>query len=671
MELSSVFHFPLTSPTLIFAVVLGVILFSPMLLNRLRIPPMVGLIIAGMLLGANGFHILSNDSSFHLFGNVGLLYILFLVGLEMDLQGVTTYRLRGMVFAFLAFLLPALLGFFLGIYLFHFELIGAAFLGCMFAAPSLVAFPVVVRFGLANQLSVRIPLLANVFVVSAILLLMPVLTGNIQGHIATIGWVTWMAELILAGVFVFWLIPKMAHSFFKRFNDGVLQYIFVIAVVFLGAFFAQSIYMGQVLGAFAVGLAINRLIPKVSPLMDRLEFVGNALFIPFFLIRVGMMLDGKQFVQSTDVWLFIFVLLLVPIFSKWLISSVMQWVFRMKKAESMMLFGLSSGEGVMLLVVMSIGYGVILPNGVHLISDSLFLAGVVVIFLGGTFSTLVTERAARLLIRLPDLQFDRTAASHSHVSALLAVANAQNIVALVEVALLMENFKSNKKQYVLHVVTATDKQEWEIGNKLLEQAAKVAQVGDQWVEPILRYNAEVENGIYYVVKEIDVETIIVGFPEKVMPQIPGWGEITDRLLQKVTQSVMACRVSHGFTKTERIALFLPKEVQREAGFELCVRRFTLFAQKMQRPLMIYCDEATRLAYNSMSSVHRQSLFVEFQPCNEPLTWLTLETVLPTDFLVFSWIRELGGGCNEESQRLSQQLIEKYADHQLIFYFVAK
>ncbi len=671
MELSSLFHLPLTSPTLIFAVVLGVILFSPMLLNRLRIPQIVGLIIAGMLLGSNGFHILSNDSSFQLFGNVGLLYVLFLVGLEMDLQEVKTYRIRGAVFAFLAFLVPAFLGVLLGIYLFHFDLTEAVFLGCMFAAPSLVAFPVVVRFGLTNQVSVRISAMATVFVISAILLLMPVLTENLQAHIETIGWITWIAELIVAGVFVFWLIPKMAHSFFKRFNDGVLQYIFVIAVVFFGAFFAQAIYMGQVLGAFVVGLAINRLIPKVSPLMDRLEFVGNALFIPFFLIRVGMLLDGKQFVQSTDVWLFILVLLVVPFLSKWLVSLVMQWTFRMKRAEGLMLFGLSSGEGVMLLVVMSLGYRVILPNGAHLISDSLFLAGVVVIFLGGTFSTLVTERAARQLIRLPDLSDGRSDISHSHSGILLAVSNPQKIAALVEFALFMEDSKRKEKQYVVHVVTATDKQEWVTGNKLLEQAAKVAQVDDQWLEPILRYNVQVEMGIYYVVKELDVKEIIVGFPDKETSEIRCWGETTDRLLKKVTQVVISCRVTHNFVNTERIVLFLPKDVQREAGFESYVHRFSLLAQKMQRPLAIYCDDETRSAFNRVSSAHRQSLFVEFQQCNDQLAWPTIETVFPTDFLVFSWIREQDGGCSEEANRISQQLIQKYSDNQVVFYFFAK
>jgi len=671
MELSSVFRFPLTNPTLIFAVVLGVILFSPMLLNRLRIPQIVGLIIAGMLLGSNGFHILSNDSSFHLFGNVGLLYVFFLVGLEMDLHKVKAYRIRGAFFAFLAFIVPACLGVLVGISLFHFDLIEAVFLGCMFAAPSLVAFPVVVRFGLTNQLSVRISAMATVFVISAILLLMPVLTENLQAHIETIGWIPWIAELIVAAFFIFWLVPKLAHSFFKRFNDGVLQYIFVIAVVFLGSYLAQVIYMGQVLGAFAIGLAINRLIPKVSPLMDRLEFVGNALFIPFFLISVGMLLDGKQFVQSTDVWLFILVLLVVPFLFKWLVSLVMQWTFRMKRAEGLMLFGLSSGEGVMLLVVMSLGYRVILPNGAHLISDSLFLAGVVVIFLGGTFSTIVTERAARQLIRLPDLSVSRYDISHSHSGILLAVSNPQKIAALVEFTLFMEDSKSTENQYVAHVVNGTDKQKWLTGNKLLEQAEKMAQVDDQWLEPILRFNLQVEMGLYYIVKELDVKEIIVGLPEKTTPEFRCWGETTDRLLKKVTQAVISCKVTHSFVNTERMVLFLPKDVQRETGFESYVHRFSLLAQKMQRPLVVYCDDETRSAFNRVSSAHRQSLFVEFQQCNDQRAWPTIETVLPTDFLVFSWIREQDGSCSEEIHRLSQQLIHKYMENQLVFYFVAK
>ena len=336
---------PLTDPIPIFLLVLLIILCAP-LLNRARIPHIVGLILAGMALGPNGLNVLANDASFDLLGKVGILYIMFLAGLEIDLNTFRRNSTKGVVFGLYTFAIPMLLGTLSGVYLLRFDWVTSVLLASMYASHTLIAYPVVSKMGVAKSRSVSIAVAGTIVTVTASLFILAVIVALRNGTSGVWYWLRFGVGVVLLCAVVFGVFPKLARWFLGRFGDSVAQYIFVLAMVFLASLLAEVVGLEGILGAFFAGLVLNRLIPGVSPLMNRIEFVGNAIFIPFFLISIGMLIDVQAFFVSPTALLVAAVMSVVATFSKWLAAWLTERTCRLGRTEGRLLFGLSNGANV-------------------------------------------------------------------------------------------------------------------------------------------------------------------------------------------------------------------------------------------------------------------------------------------------------------------------------------
>jgi len=299
-DVAESFKLPLENPVLIFALVLFIILFGPLVLNRLRIPPIIGLIIAGAIIGPNGFHVLSRDAAIVLFGTVGLLYIMFLAGLEIDMQEFRKNKYRSFLFGLLTFLVPMAVGAAASIWILGFDMNTSLLVASMFASHTLIAYPIASRFGLTKNPAVNITVGGTIIADTLALLVLAVVVDSVKGDLDQSFWIELGVSLVVFSLIVMGLLPLLARWFFKNEDDSISQYIFVLGTVFLSAFLAEVAGVEPLIGAFAAGLALNRLIPRTSPLMNRIEFVGNALFIPFFLIGVGMLVNFRVFIESLD-----------------------------------------------------------------------------------------------------------------------------------------------------------------------------------------------------------------------------------------------------------------------------------------------------------------------------------------------------------------------------------
>ena len=269
----------ITDPTWIFFMVLGIILLAPILLRRLRIPHIIGLILAGMLVGEHGFNLLSRDSSFELFGQVGIYYIMFLAALELDMGSVAQYGRSGLKFGILTFLIPFVLGWCSCRYILHYETLTSILMACIFASHTLVSYPTVSRYGLSKNSAVVISVVATAFTTFAALLIVAFVERTQTTGSSLLTWMLFPVKCLLYVTFVLLVFPRLGRWFLRRYDDEVMQYIFIMALVFLSAALAKLSGLEGLLGAFLAGLVINRLIPRTSPLMSHLEFVGNALFI--------------------------------------------------------------------------------------------------------------------------------------------------------------------------------------------------------------------------------------------------------------------------------------------------------------------------------------------------------------------------------------------------------
>jgi Kef-type K+ transport system membrane component KefB len=273
--------------------VLCIILFAPLLLRSLRIPHVIGLILAGVLIGKFGLNILDRDSSFELFGQVGIYYIMFLAGLELDMGSVQHYGRDGLKFGVLTFLIPFLLGLITSHYLLGFGTLTSLLLACIYSSNTLVTYPTVGRYGLNRHRIVVKTVVATAFALFVSLLVLAFVIGSLKPDTTPLTWLIFAAKCCIYVAAVLLVIPRLGRWFLRRYDDSVMQYIFILALVFLSASFAKMVGLEGLLGAFLAGLVVNRLIPKTSPLMSRLEFVGNAIFIPYFLIGVGMLIDVR------------------------------------------------------------------------------------------------------------------------------------------------------------------------------------------------------------------------------------------------------------------------------------------------------------------------------------------------------------------------------------------
>ena len=291
-------NLPITDPTWIFFIVLIIILFSPMILGKLRIPHIIGMIFAGIIIGEHGFNILERDSSFELFGKVGLYYIMFLAGLEMDLDDFKKNSAKGIVFGLLTFIIPMGLGIWSSMELLGFGVTTSVLLASMYASHTLVAYPIISRYGLSKLRSVNITVGGTAITVALALVVLAVISGMYKGDAGNFFWFLLIGKVVVATLAIVYTFPIIARWFFKKYSDSIMQFVFVLAMVFLGAGLMELAGMEAVLGAFLAGLVLNRLVPHVSPLMNRLEFVGNALFIPYFLIGVGMIIDVNALIQG-------------------------------------------------------------------------------------------------------------------------------------------------------------------------------------------------------------------------------------------------------------------------------------------------------------------------------------------------------------------------------------
>ena len=385
----------ITDPTWIFLIVLCIILFAPMLLERLRIPSIVGMIFAGVLIGPHGFGVLERDGSFELFGKVGLYYIMFLASLEMNLQDVQRIKGRALTLGLLSFAIPMLIGYVANSFLLGYGIAASVLIAAMYASHTLIAYPIVLRYGLSRLKSVSIAVGGTIVADTLTLLVLAVVGGMFKEHVTGLYWVWLVVKVILLGAIIIYVFPRVGRWFFRRYNESVVQYVFVLGMVFLGAGLMELVGMEGILGAFLVGLVLNRLIPPSSPLMSHIEFVGNALFIPYFLIGVGMLINLGALIEHEGAILAACVMVVVGLVSKWLASFTTQKVFRMSADERKLMFGLTGSRAAATLAVVLVGYKIILPNGTHLLGEDVLNGAMVLILVTCVVSSLITENTAR------------------------------------------------------------------------------------------------------------------------------------------------------------------------------------------------------------------------------------------------------------------------------------
>ncbi len=555
----------ITDPTWIFFVVLGIILLAPLLLRRLRIPHVIGLILAGMLVGEHGLNLLRRDSSFELFGQVGIYYIMFLAALELDMGSVAHYGRSGLKFGVLTFLIPFVLGWCSCHYLLHYSTLTSVLMACIFASHTLVSYPTVSRYGMSRNSVVVISVVATAFTTFAALLIVALVEGLQQPGSSTLTWIAFPLKCLVYVAFVLLVFPRLGRWFLRRYDDGVMQYIFILALVFLSAALAKLAGLEGLLGAFLAGLVINRLVPRTSPLMNHLEFVGNALFIPYFLIGVGMIINVCSLTESLDGLWPMLILVATGIFTKWIASAVMAWQSGYDRNGMWLMFGLTNAHAAGALAIVMIGIN---PH-VGLMNEQTLNGTMLLILCSCIVSGLATSKGARALA-LTDTTLEENRGSY-HGKCLVTYSQEDTVSVMTQLAILIRNPYIPDSLMGLSVAYDTDNNDGvdrhRRGQKLLESAQRIAAAANVPMAILNRMSTNIAGGILHTIKEYDCGEVIMCLTDRTtgMPK-SSLGPVIDNVLSGSHREVMAVRgiVPPGTLRTVLVAI--PPKAEYEVGF---------------------------------------------------------------------------------------------------------
>ena len=587
-------NLPITDPTWIFLLVLLIILFAPMVLGRLRIPHIIGMILAGVVIGEHGFNILARDSSFELFGKVGLYYIMFLAGLEMNMGDFKQNRGKAVVLGLLAFVIPMALGFITNMTVLKYGFITSVLLASMYASHTLVAYPIVIRYGVSRHRSVSIAVGGTAVTDTLTLLVLAVIGGLFKGESSEMFWLWLVVKVIFLGFLIIFFFPRIGRWFFRKYDDNVMQFIFVLAMVFLGAGLMEFVGMEGILGAFLAGLVLNRLIPHVSPLMNHLEFVGNALFIPYFLIGVGMLIDIKILFGHGDALKVAVVMTTVALASKWIASWLTQKIYKMKAIERELMFGLSNAQAAATLAAVLVGYNIILPDGERLLNEDVLNGTIVLILFTCIISSFATERAARKLA-MHEAQLDtENSKKETPEKILIPVANPDTIDDLINLSLLIRDSKQKNNLLALNVINDNSSSErLELcGKRNLERAAMIAASADVPLSQVSRYDLNIASGIIHTAKEYEVTDVVIGLHRKVNIVDSFFGNLADSLLKGLPREVMIAKFLMPVNTLRRIIIAVPPKAEYEAGFQKWVEHFCRMANILGCRAHFFANEQT-------------------------------------------------------------------------------
>lgn len=587
---------PITDPTWIFFLVMIIILFAPMILERLRIPHIIGMILAGVLVGEYGFNILERDSSFELFGKVGLYYIMFLAGLEMDMEDFKKNKSKGVVFGVLTFIIPMVLGTWSSMEFLGYGLTTSILLASMYASHTLVTYPIISRYGLSKLRSVNITIGGTVVTVTLALLILAIISGMFKGESDSMFWIMMGVKVTVLTLIIIFVFPLIGRIFFRNYSDNIMQFVFVLAMVFLGGGLMAMVGMEGILGAFLTGIALNRLIPHVSPLMNRLEFVGNALFIPYFLIGVGMIIDVNSMLTGGEALKVAIVMTLVATLSKWLAAFFTQKIYKMSSNERNMIFGLSNAQAAATLAAVLVGNKIIMENGEKLLNDDVLNGTVVMILFTCIISSLATERSARKFALDEKLQFAEKEEDKSTEmeQILIPVANPETTENLVNLALMLKESKQGNALVALNVITGSSniKDRKQIGQKNLEKAAMIAAAADVKVNTVTRYDINVASGITHTIHEYGATNIVLGLHYKANIIDSFFGSLTESLLKGTFRQVLIARYLVPANTISRIHVSVPPKAEYETGFVKWLESLGRMASQLACNICFYSNETT-------------------------------------------------------------------------------
>lgn len=664
MILATIFEttLPLTNPVLKFLLILIIILAAPIFLNKIKIPHLLGLIIAGAIIGPFGLNLIERDSGIILSGTAGLLYIMFLAGLEIDIADFKKNTSRSLVFGMYTFIIPMVLGILGSIFILQFSITTSVLLASMFASHTLIAYPLISKLGVVKNKAVTMAVGGTMITDTLALLVLAVIVGMANGEVNSDFWIRLSVSLLAFGLIITILFPIIARWFFKKFDDNVAQYIFVLAMVFLGATLAELAGIEAIIGAFLTGLALNRLIPHTSPLMNRVEFVGNAIFIPFFLIGVGMLVDYRAFFKDWETLKVAAVMTIIATLAKFLAAWLTQKTYKLSLDERRIIFGLSNAQAAATLAAVLIGYNL------QIFDASVLNGTILMILVTCTIASFQAQKGAKNIALSEDLK-SSTGEVETDERILIAINQENNLEELVNLGVTIKSKHNKKGLYALHII---DNDESHNNNekqakKLLQQAGCIAAATDTKLNELLRYDINLVNGITSSLKEQRITDLILGLNNEKGISDGFFSNLTLGILSKSNPTTLIYKPTQPFGTIKRHLVIVPDKAEKEIGFPFWIIKTWNIARNSGAKIVFYSSIDTQKVIREIQSKHPiECTFKEFSDWDDFL--ILSRDIEANDNLIVILSRKDKPSYNPSMQRIPSYLNKYFEGNSYILVY---
>jgi Kef-type K+ transport system membrane component KefB len=592
--------FPLENPILKFLVILLIILFAPILLDRVRIPHLLGLIIAGAIIGPFGFNLITRDSSIILSGTAGLLYIMFLAGLEIDMADFKKNAVKSTTLGLLGFIIPMFLGTVAGFYLLGYSILTSVLMASMFSSHTLITYPIVSKLGIAKNKAVNITVGSTLITNVLALLVLAVVVGMTSGEVNLNFALKLVVSFVIFSSVIMLGFPFIASWFFKRYDDNVSQYVFVLVMVFMGAVLSELAGIEGIIGAFLAGLALNRLIPRTSPLMNRIDFVGNAIFIPFFLLGVGMLIDFRAFFTDIETLIVAFTMSVIATVGKYIPALIIQKSFGFSVDQRRLIFGLSNAQAAATLAAVLVGYNVIIGETadgepVRLLSESILNGTIIMILVTCTIASFETQKGAQKIARDENANFEDEE-NEPEERILIPISNPETVDELLHLSAMIKSKRNKRGLFALNIINNSNNdpepEAIKKARKILEDAAITAASIDIHLTELLRYDLNIVNGITSIIKEHRITDLVLGLHVSKGISESFLGNLTEGILAKSNKTTLVYKPAQPISTIQRHFIVMPENAEKELGFPFWILKVWNISRNTGDKLLFHGTEST-------------------------------------------------------------------------------
>lgn len=600
---------PFSDPVMIFALVMLIILLAPLIFDKLRIPGIVGLILSGTLVGPGMLGLLERDNTIELLGTVGLLYLMFMAGLSIDLNRFEKLRNKSIGFGIISYAFPAMGAYFLGIHFLGYSVETSLLLGAIVGSHTLLAYPIVERLGITKNTAATLSMGATLVTDTLSLGVLAIVAGTVGGTEGVSYWIGFGVSVSVFIISAVLILPRLGRWFFRNIEyQNNTDFVFMVAVLFTTAYLAELAGLASIIGAFIAGLLLNRLVPDSGTLMSRIQFVGNALFIPFFLISVGMLVD-VQVLASYEVWEKAIAFTLLVVFGKGLAAAIITGTFKYSRAEGFVIYGLTTPQSAATLAVTLLGFEL------GFFDQTAVNAVVILILLSCLLGPWFVEKYGRIVASQEEDKPYRPADAPQRI--LVPLANPETSDALMDIAFMVWDPKSDQPIYPLTVARDGGDVEGNVARseKMLSHAVLHAAAAEVPVNPVTRVDLNIAKGISRAVEERRITNIVVGWNGEISTRRKIFGSVLDQLLEKVDEMVMVCKIDKPVNTFKRLIVSVPPLASLEIGFHGTIRSLKLMAEQMGVDLIVVStDERDPYVRKGIQKV-KPDIEIEFSTIN--------------------------------------------------------